>query len=343
MRAAAYLRATPSELGFKQEVLERQRARVEQHIAEHGWELVAVYEDVPRPDGFGAPPALLAMLNDLERFDRLVIPKLRTLMPDIRALLDILRQLRRAGVGLVSLHERFDTAAESGVAVPYVLWFAAEREKARQANAGWQPESLRKPGFDPATVIDVGVATGTPALYQAFPEAHLVLIDPLEEYLPYFEHLQRERGAEYVVLAVGAEKGSATIEVDREGPIFSSMLPRVPTPPPGQLEARDVQVATLDSLLEERRWQGPFGLKLDVEGYEHHVIAGAGRLLADTQFVISEVSLMKRFENSYTFAEFIAIMDSHGFRMCDVLDPSKAAPFREPRYANVMFRRDSSS
>lgn len=340
MRVAAYVRATPADLGWVRDVLNRQRSKVELHVAERGWELGAVYEEVPLAEDPLARPALISMLNDLAKFDKVVIPGLRLLKPSAGQALDIVRQLRRAGVDLVSLEEDFDTGAAGGVAVPRVLAFAAAHDRERRTSQGWHPENLRKPGLEPATVIDVGVATGTPPLYQAFPQAHLVLIEPLVEYLPSLERFHAERGAEYVVTAVGAEQGHVNINIDQRGAIHSSMLPQVPAPPAERFEARKVPVTTIDRLLEERGWRPPFGLKLDVEGFEHQVIAGASRLLRDTQFVIAEVSLSKRFESSHSFAEFVALMDSHGFRMCEILDMPKVAAFREPKYADAMFRRD---
>jgi FkbM family methyltransferase len=340
VRVAAYLRATPAERGWAEAAVERQRSRVEKHVAAQGWDLAGVYEEIPRSDDPGDRPALISLLDDLAQYDKVVISTLRRLRPSPDAALDLLRQLRRAGVDLVSVEEGFDTGTESGAAVPGILAFATNWDKGKESREGWLPENLRKPGFGPATVIDVGVASGTPALYRAFPDAHIVLIEPLREYLPNLEQLKADLGAEYVLTAVGVEQGTATIQVDREGLIFSSMLPRVPTPPAERIEHREIPVTTLDTLREEHRWQGPFGLKMDVEGFEHHVIAGATQLLAETQFVIAEVSLKERFEDSYSFAEFVALMDSHGFRMCDILDVPKVAAFRELKYMNAMFRRD---
>ena len=47
-----------------------------------------------------------------------------------------------------------------------------------QKNPGWDPDYIKLFG-KPKTVIDVGVADGTPELYAAFPSAYHVLIDPL--------------------------------------------------------------------------------------------------------------------------------------------------------------------
>jgi len=47
-----------------------------------------------------------------------------------------------------------------------------------RCSSGW--------GVKPGTVIDVGAADGTPGLYDYFPDANLLLIDPLEEHYRRF-------------------------------------------------------------------------------------------------------------------------------------------------------------
>lgn len=204
-----------------------------------------------------------------------------------------------------------------------------ELEKARQRGAGWGAENLRK-DFSPATVIDVGVWQGTKPLYDAFPGAFHVLIEPLQEFEPKLRQRLTRLDGELLLTAVGATVGEAVIEVYPQALWGSSLLPIIGEPPTDITvseqdppERRPIPITTLDTLLEERRWQKPFGLKIDVEGYEAHVIRGATNLLRDTQFVIAEVGVAKRFEDSYTFAEFVALMDSVGFGLCDVVDATK--------------------
>jgi hypothetical protein len=88
----------------------------------------------------------------------------------------------------------------------------------------------------------------------------------------------------------------------------------------------------LDSLLAEREWQGPFGLKIDVEGFEDRVIAGAESLLASTQFVVAEVSLTPRFEGALLSGEFIGLMRQHGFAVADIINALGT-------YADLLFER----
>ncbi len=43
-------------------------------------------------------------------------------------------------------------------------------------------EHLNASGFKPGTLVDVGVATGTPELYEAFPKAYFLLVEALKAF-----------------------------------------------------------------------------------------------------------------------------------------------------------------
>ena len=128
-------------------------------------------------------------------------------------------------------------------------------------------------------MIDVGAGSGTPKLYAAFPDAHHVMIEPLAEFAPRLQRRVEEDGAEYVPLAAGDADGTATIHVDK-GSLWESSLLVAGWGDAETREERTIQVATLDSLLEDRRWTPPFGLKIDTEGFEDRVIRGAREVLA---------------------------------------------------------------
>lgn len=215
----------------------------------------------------------------------------------------------------------------------------ADNEEYRR-DTGWRPENLRKPGFAPATLIDVGVARGTPSLYEAFPDAHFVLVEPLREFEEDLRRIARRRGGEYVLAAVGAEPGRAEIHVDPGMLYESSLLVNEQRPPAEReaLERREIEVTTLDALLAERGWRGPFGLKIDAEGFEHRVIEGARELLRDTQFVIAEVSVTRPFAGGVSFADFVALMHDHGFAVHDLLDGRKRGT-EGVDFVDLLFRR----
>jgi FkbM family methyltransferase len=186
----------------------------------------------------------------------------------------------------------------------------------------------------------VGVNKGTPELYEAFPEAYHVLIEPLKENEPHLQRILQEYEGEYFLTAVGARDEVLTINVqaggDRQKSSLLNRTDEYKLDP--ALERREVPVTTLDGLLEKHKFEPPFGLKVDTEGFDYQVIEGASNFLRDTQFVIAEVNVAKIYEGSYTFADFIRIMDEHGFYLCDILrvGRQKLPPF-DINFVDAMF------
>ncbi|MGH2978746.1 MAG: FkbM family methyltransferase, partial [Solirubrobacterales bacterium] len=247
----------------------------------------------------------------------------------------VVQELRDLGIDLVSVAEGFDTGVAGGPSLERTLdvFVRLQPKRASDRPRSWDPEGLRAHGCEPATIIDVGAASGTHSLYGAFEQAYLVLVEPLREYEQDLRKVLARRPGEYVAAAAGAEEGVATIGIDRFL-VASSLLEQVGAPPP--VEAREVPVRTIDRLAAERDWQDPLALKLDVEGFEREVINGAAETLKRCDFVIAELSVTPRFEGGPAAAELIARLRSHGFEACDVVDAYRA---REHVIADLMFKR----
>jgi FkbM family methyltransferase len=217
-------------------------------------------------------------------------------------------------------------------------------EKAKAERSGWHPDNLRRPGFKPRTVIDVGAGFGTPEIYKAFPEAHQVLVEPLHEYDEPLELWLNQYRGERIAAAVGDQEGAATMRVDPEAPWTSSFLRYTRRmQEPARAEEREVPMTTLDRLLADRGWESPFFLKIDAEGYELRVLRGAERVLEQSGYVLVEATVARRLEGGYSFAELVAFMDAHGFGLCDVIDGMKAAPGAGASYIDALFRSGSGA
>jgi FkbM family methyltransferase len=167
-------------------------------------------------------------------------------------------------------------------------------------------------GFEPATVIDVGVAYGTPALYAAFPGARFLLVDPLEEYAPVIDEVVATLGsAEWVRAAAGPSPGEIEINVNR-APALSSTLGHWKGQDDGG-RPRRVPVVRLDDLVAERSLPGPYLVKVDVEGAELRVLEGASALLEQTELVLLEVNLFQFLPDQPQLHDVVAFMKSRGF------------------------------
>jgi len=171
---------------------------------------------------------------------------------------------------------------------------------------------VKRLGFEPATVIDVGVAYGTPELYDAFPGARFLLVDPLEEYAEAIGHATaRLEDAEWVRAAAGPEPGSITINVNR-APALSSTLGHWKGQDDGGTP-REVPVVRIDDLVAERSLPAPYLVKVDVEGAELRVLKGATRVLEQTELVLLEVNLFQFLPDQPQLHDVVAFMKERGF------------------------------
>lgn len=175
---------------------------------------------------------------------------------------------------------------------------------------------IAKLGFRPRTVIDVGVAYHTLELYQQFPEAKILLVEPLAEFEPFLRQICTQYKAEYVLAAAGEKAGSAVFNVHADK-VGSSLLKEVEGATVDGAP-REVPVVTIDEVCAERKLSGPYLLKADVQGAELQVLAGARRALVETEVALLEVTLFGTMIGGPQFADVISRMKELGFVAYDV-------------------------
>jgi FkbM family methyltransferase len=194
---------------------------------------------------------------------------------------------------------------------------------------------------NPRTVFDVGVADGTPELYEAFPKAHFVLVEPVAEYAGAIEQIRQKYDSRVFFKAVGSTPGEAEFTVDHDDPQKSSLQTRASlTRREHTLTKRKVEITTLDTILREcGDLHDPILLKIDTEGHELDALRGATELLRRADTVIAEVSVAKRFEGGYRFEDVLLFMRERGFRLVDILSIAHADGELEPHHMDVVFKK----
>jgi len=167
-------------------------------------------------------------------------------------------------------------------------------------------------GFSPTTVIDVGAAYGTFALYEKFSQSRHLLIEPLQEFEASLSNICKQYNAEYVLAAAGPKNGTIDIYVSADllgSSIFKEDDKSI---------IREVPVVTLDKVCKERELQVPYVLKVDVQGAELLALDGAKTVLKDAEIVILEASFFHFVPDMPDFYDVLDYMKKRGFVVYDI-------------------------
>ncbi|MHA2123644.1 MAG: FkbM family methyltransferase [Promethearchaeota archaeon] len=156
-------------------------------------------------------------------------------------------------------------------------------------NLGEVIDHLKEFDFRPNTIIDVGVAYGTPGLYGKFENTIYLLIEPLIEYEESCKNLVKEYGGDYVIAAASDFTGEIIFNVHPD--LSGSSLFNESEGKHVDGVSRTIYSITLDEVCKIKKLHGPFLIKIDVQGAELKVLSGAQNLLPSTEVIILEAFL----------------------------------------------------
>jgi FkbM family methyltransferase len=176
---------------------------------------------------------------------------------------------------------------------------------------------LKDGGFQPVTVIDVGAYHGEWArmFKSIFPDSKVLMIEGqnnkakiLQEICSFFKS-----NVVFEIALLGAKDGEKVRFVEME--TGSSVLEESS---PYNRNYVEKELVTLDSLVVRYPdFKKLDFLKLDVQGYELEVLKGASRLLAKTEFVLMEASLIPVNKGCPLISDVIEFMAEKDFRILD--------------------------
>ena len=182
----------------------------------------------------------------------------------------------------------------------------------------WSLANMRDNGYRPASIIDVGAYEGewTQTAKQIFPEARVLMVEPQPDKVDALEAVAaRSDDVVYDVTLLGPRSKEEVPFYLNE--MVSSVLPEYESTAP---ETASMSMTTLDQLADEKNFRAPDLLKLDVQGYELKVLAGAERILSSghPEAILMEVSLIEINEGAPLFSEVTRRMDEYGYRLYDI-------------------------
>ena len=199
--------------------------------------------------------------------------------------------------------------------------FAFTRRRAAKLTHRNALTRLKSLGFAPAVIYDIGAYRGgwTKVAAQVFPDAQFVLFEANADHAAELA----ASGHKFFTGVLGADDDAArAFHVPRAGDATGASLYVENTThyAASNLQVREVATARLDTLAARERLPAPDLVKIDVQGAELEVLAGASATLAGASALIVEVSLVDYNKGAPLIADVIVALDRIGFKCADVCE-----------------------
>lgn len=179
-------------------------------------------------------------------------------------------------------------------------------------------EHLKSLNFYPKTIIDVGVASGTPELSSTFPKSFFYLIEPLSHFKNANMNFLKTHTGELVSAAAGKISGNTQINVHDDHLEGSSILQEaMGEKADGHKEF--VKIITLDSIFVDKKLETPTLLKIDVQGTELDVLRGFKKHIKLVDVIVLEASAFKFMKGSPEIYDIISFMKNYEFVVYDIV------------------------
>ncbi len=182
-------------------------------------------------------------------------------------------------------------------------------------------------GFRPRVILDVGASNGPWSFTcaQVFPYAIYYLGEPLPNYRSNLMVPNDGKQWHYMNLALGPDDRELQMTVpDEKFGTYGSTALEFNREVKGDVVS--VAQRSVNSLLAEGKMRVPDLMKIDVQGYELHVMEGADQLWGKTEIFILETSLYQFWENGPSLLDVMNYFDRRGYTLFDF-----AGEFRSSR------------
>ncbi len=171
-----------------------------------------------------------------------------------------------------------------------------------------------------ATVLDIGANVGDFAfsVRPVLPDARIYSFEPLPEcYQAMLRHMQNAPRFTAFNLALGDESGELTFQHHAFSPA-SSFLPMADAhkeafPISVNHKPVTVKVERLDAIRPQLELALPLLVKLDVQGYEGHVLRGGEQTIRLAALIIVETSFTTLYESQPLFPNIYQTLTQWGF------------------------------
>jgi FkbM family methyltransferase len=211
-------------------------------------------------------------------------------------------------------------------------------------NYGLEPffRSLQRLGFSPKHIIDVGANRGvwTHTAVEYFPDALYTLVEPQSELQEYIRDLiEAGYKIRWLNVGVGDAPGQFPFSISHRDDSSTFAFQPAASDAGKQIV---VEVKTLNQIVSASDTPMPDMVKIDAEGFDLKVLAGASDLFGKTEIFLVEAIIHPEANRENTLLEVIGRMARAGYSLFDVTDLNRSPKFGNLWLCELAFLRNGS-
>ena len=202
---------------------------------------------------------------------------------------------------------------------------------------------LKQQGFAPKHVIDVGANHGnwTRVAFNYFPDAYYTLVEPQDWLKTYVQDILARNGKiRWIGAGVGDKPGTLPFHVSHRDDSSTFVF----TPEEAKAEGFrqiEVPVTTLNDIARTSDAPFPDMVKIDAEGLDLRVLAGASEFIGKTDIFLLEAAICpQNLEN--TLGNVIQTMAQADYRIIDITELNRSPKCGALWLCEVAFLRNGS-
>lgn len=205
----------------------------------------------------------------------------------------------------------------------------------------WSLQNLKKAGFNPSTIIDIGAYQGewTKEVFSIFPKANFLMLEAMPEKLKWLQQIKEinPEQIDFKIQLMGASDSETVVfhELETASSVLSEHF---------ETNAKCVErkLATLDNTLINTKWQQPSLIKIDTQGYELEILKGATEVLKKAEVVLLEISLLDIHQNVPLFADVIEFMKQRNLVAYDICSFTRRPLDNALWQTDILFVKENS-
>jgi FkbM family methyltransferase len=202
---------------------------------------------------------------------------------------------------------------------------------------------LKERGFAPKHIMDVGANHGywTRAALKYFPHAYYTLVEPQDHLRTHVQDLlDRDGKVRWIGAGAGDKPGTLPFTIwSRDD--SSNFYTTPEAAKAAGMRQIEVPVTTLNEIVRTSGAPFPDMVKIDAEGFDLRVLAGASELVGKTDIFLLEAIIWEQgFEN--TLGNVIQTMAHAGYRILDLTDLNRSPKYGVLCLCEVAFLRNGS-